>query len=249
MRHPDRFAWPDGVRAAVSLSFDDGRESQLIHGLPILDRHDVKATFYVTPSCVDPHLDQWRRVADDGHEIGNHSLSHVCSGNFGWGACKTLEEMDLDDMEADILAGRDGLAERFGRVPRTFAYPCGQDFVGRGENCRSYTPLVAKYHIAGRRFREETFNDPGFCDLTRLAGAEGDGCPFEQLREMLQRAQEQQDWMVLAFHDVGTDQPRQVIAADALDNLCAYCKDAGNGIWIDTIEHIADYILQNRSEG
>ena len=248
MRDPDRFAWPDGARAAVSLTFDDGRVSQLIHGLPILDRHDVQATFYVTPDCVDPHLDQWRRVAADGHEIGNHSLSHVCSGNFGWG-CMTLEDMTLDEMEADILAGRDGLAERFGRTPRTFAYPCGQDFVGRGESCRSYTPLVAKYHIAGRRFREETYNDPGFSDLTRLAGTEGDGCSFQQLQRMLDNARDQHAWIVLAIHDVGTDQPAQVMPADVLDALCAHCKDADNGIWIDTVEHIADYIVQKRSDG
>ncbi|MHC4986686.1 MAG: polysaccharide deacetylase family protein, partial [Planctomycetota bacterium] len=206
MRYPDRFAWPDGVEAAVSLTLDDGRESQLVHGLPVLDRHYVKGTFYLSPSSADPNLDAWKRVAEAGHEIGNHSLSHVCSGNFAWG-CPTLEDMTLDEMEADIVAGRDGLAERFGRVPRTFAYPCGEDFVGRGEDCRSYTPLVAKYHIAGRRFREETFNDPSFSDLARLTGTEGDGCSFEQLQRMLADARDQRAWIVLAIHDVGRDQP------------------------------------------
>ena len=39
------FRWPKGKRAAVSLSFDDARTSQLDVGIPLLDRHKVPATF------------------------------------------------------------------------------------------------------------------------------------------------------------------------------------------------------------
>ncbi len=52
-----RFQWPDGKRVALSLSFDDGRASQVEGGAALLDRHGVKATFYVTPSSVEPRLD------------------------------------------------------------------------------------------------------------------------------------------------------------------------------------------------
>ena len=247
MRYPDRFSWPDGVKAAISLTFDDARESQLIHGLPILDAYDVKASFYVSLPTLDLRLDQWQRVAEAGHEIGNHSTHHVCSGNFCWDAGHTLEDYDLPQREADILGAQADLKERFGFAPRTFAYPCGQSFVGRGEDCRSYTPIVAANFIAGRRFRDEVFNDPSFSDLARLAGTEGDCCSFEQLLAMLTGAKQDQAWIVLALHDVGTDQLRQVLSTDALDKLCAYCRDDSNGIWIDPVEHIADYVRQNRT--
>ena len=47
------FTWPTGRRVAVSLSFDDGRASQVEGGTALLDRHGVKATFYVVPSAME----------------------------------------------------------------------------------------------------------------------------------------------------------------------------------------------------
>jgi len=249
MRYPSPFAWPEGIQAAVSLTFDDGRESQLSFGLPVLDGCGVKATFYMTPGSADPRLADWQRVAEAGHEIGNHSVEHSCSGNFCWGMENALEDYTLEQMEVELLDAQAAMAERFGQAPRTFAYPCGQSFVGRGEDCRSYVPLVARHFLAGRRFRDETFNDPSFCDLARLAGTEGDRLNFEQLQTLLAQAGEQQAWVVLAMHDVGQQGPYQTVSADALRQLCEHCTDAANGIWIDTVEHIADYISRNRSEG
>ena len=247
MRHPSRFAWPDGIRAGVSLTFDDGRDSQLANCLPILDGCGVKATFYMTPASADPRLAEWQAVARAGHEIGNHSIRHTCSGNFCWGAEDTLEDYTLEQMEAELLDAQSAMAGRFGSRPRTFAYPCGQSFVGRGEGCRSYTPIVARHFLAGRRFREETPNDPSFCDLARLAGTEGDRLTFDELQAILTQACDQQGWVVLAMHDVGQAGPHQTVPADALGKLCEHCKDPANGVWIDTVENIADYISRNRS--
>src|SRR5688572_3056494 len=71
--------WPDGKRVAVSLSFDDGRLSQIDKGTALLDKYNVKATFYVMPSSVKERLEGWKKAAANGHEIGNHSLTHPCS--------------------------------------------------------------------------------------------------------------------------------------------------------------------------
>ncbi len=69
------FAWPEGKHAAVSLSFDDARESQVISGTPLLDQYGVKATFYVVPSTMEKQLDGWKKAVTNGHEIGiTHSL-------------------------------------------------------------------------------------------------------------------------------------------------------------------------------
>ena len=57
--------------------------------------------------------------------------------------------------------------------PRTFAYPCGQRFVGRGFEVRSYVPPVAERSLAGRGYLDESANDPAVCDL-----AEAMGTPF-----------------------------------------------------------------------
>ena len=51
------FTWPEGRQAAVSLSFDDARESQVIVGTHLLDQYGVKATFYVVPSTMEKQLE------------------------------------------------------------------------------------------------------------------------------------------------------------------------------------------------
>ena len=52
--------WPNGKRAAVSLSFDDARSTQLDQGLPILNACGVKATFYVSFPPFERRIDEWR---------------------------------------------------------------------------------------------------------------------------------------------------------------------------------------------
>src|SRR5689334_4883037 len=98
-----RFQWPDGKRAAVSLSFDDARLSQIDRGMEILDRHQVKATFYVSCGAVEQRLQGWKKAVAQGHEIGNHTLTHPCSGNFAFSRHNALEQYSLQRIEADIL--------------------------------------------------------------------------------------------------------------------------------------------------
>src|SRR5439155_11759099 len=74
------FQWPNGKRMALSLSFDDGRSSQVDTGLALLRRHDVKVTFFLQGNQIEKRLDGWRRAAAEGHEIGNHSMTHPCTG-------------------------------------------------------------------------------------------------------------------------------------------------------------------------
>src|SRR5688500_6680342 len=92
------FKWPAGKRAALSLSWDDARTSQPDTGIALLDRHGVRGTFYVVPSSVERRLDGWKKAVAGGHEIGNHSLTHPCSGNFPFARQKALEEYTLEKM-------------------------------------------------------------------------------------------------------------------------------------------------------
>src|SRR6478735_3133337 len=128
--------WPDACQGAVSLTFDDGSPSQLALAIPLLDRYGLQASFYLNPG--DNYREQfvpWRAVAAAGHEIGNHSISHPCSKNFDFisqGGGRALEEMTLDDIEADIVEAGRRIQEVIPEVgPNSYAYTCYQPFVGR----------------------------------------------------------------------------------------------------------------------
>ena len=67
---PSTSPWPPGIRAAVSLSFDDARVSQLTTGVPLLKELGVAATFYLTASSIGAHGAEWKAAARRGPRVG-----------------------------------------------------------------------------------------------------------------------------------------------------------------------------------
>jgi peptidoglycan/xylan/chitin deacetylase (PgdA/CDA1 family) len=234
------FRWPQGKKAALSLTFDDARESQVDSGFPILDELGVKATFYVSFAPFERRLDEWKEAASAGHEIGNHSVSHPCSGNFRFSETNYLEEYTLDRMEKELIEASDTIEGHIGIRPTTFAYPCGQTFVGRGEEARSYVPLVAKHFHLGRGFKGESPLHPLWGDMAQAPGVDFDGATFDDVKRFLNRAVDRNQWLLLAGHDVGHD-PEQTVQADTLRQVCEYALNPDNGIWIDTAAKVAAY--------
>ena len=105
-----RSPWPEQCLGAVSLTFDDGLRSHLATAIPMLDEYGLNGTFYLNPpregNAADwsARLAPWRVAAGNGHEIGNHSLTHPCSENFAFKAgARGLEHMTLDEIESDVL--------------------------------------------------------------------------------------------------------------------------------------------------
>ncbi len=241
------FLWPEGKRVAVSLSFDDARTSQIDVGLPLLNRHQVKATFYVNPPHMESRLDGWKRAAASGHEIGSHTNSHPCTVNYPFSANNALENYTLSSMAKEIDAATAEMKRLLGITPLTFAYPCGQKFVGRGKGVKSYVPLVAVRFLAGRGFRDEGPNDPVHCDLAQILGVESDGLTFDQMKNMVSEAAGHGAWLVFAGHEIGAA-AHQTTEASALEEFLRYVRDPANGVWIDTVGAVGDYVRTHRGK-
>ncbi len=239
--------FPGGRRAAVCLTFDDARLSQVDVGMELFDRLGVRATFYVSPRPFEQRAEAWRQAVAAGHEIGNHTMSHPCTGNFPWSRKHALEEMTLEEMEKELLSANELIQQIVGVTPKTFAYPCGMTFVGRGVNQRSYVPLVAKHFMAGRLFRSEIGNDPKFCDPAHLFAAESDKKSFEEMKALVDAAVAQGRWLVFAGHEIGSGGIQTTTVA-ALEALCRYCRERESEIWIDTVANVATHVLQARQQ-
>ena len=78
------FDYPNKAKNAVSITFDDARHSQVDTGLALLNKYQIKATFYVSPFNVKERVEKWQMAVKTGHEIANHTASHLCTGNFEW---------------------------------------------------------------------------------------------------------------------------------------------------------------------
>src|SRR5262245_34802693 len=87
-----KFVWPNGKTSALSLSFDDARLSQVDAGVPFLNKHEVKATFYVLRNAYEKRLEAWQAAATAGHEIAHHTSSHPCTANYGFSKGNALED-------------------------------------------------------------------------------------------------------------------------------------------------------------
>ncbi len=241
------FTWPEGKEMALSLTFDDARLSQIDSGIPLLDRYGVKATFYVSPVNMIEREDQWKNAVLKGHEIGNHSLYHPCTGNFSWSRNKALEDYTLQKMKTELDSASCLIEKVLGVNPVSFAYPCGQTFVGRGLNLQSYIPLVALMFESGRGWLNEAPNDPAFCDLSQLNASELDGKSFEQILSLIETAKANGYWLVLAGHEMKTG-GIQTSRLNTIKAICEFAMDPANGIWIDTVGNIASYVKQLRKE-
>ena len=240
------FPWPNGKRAAVSLSFDDGRPTQMDAGMPVLGEIGVKVTFYVVPSAIEKRQTAWRAAAQAGHEIGNHSLMHACTGNFAWSRKKPLEDYTLARMDSELEQAGIDIKRITGVLPTTFAYPCGQTFVGRGATTTSYVPLISKRFLVGRLWMGEVANDPSFVDLSQVHAVPMDNKELAALKPMLDGAVEQGRWLVLGGHDIGTQADPYTTRVTLLRELADYLKTPERGIWVAPVGTVAEWIAKHR---
>ena len=239
------FAWPEGKKIALSLSFDDARASQVDAGTTLLDQFGVKGTFYVVPNSVKQRLEGWKKAVANGHEIGNHSFNHPCTGNFPWSRQKAIENYTLKQMRNELILANKGIKELLGVEAEVFAYPCGQTYIGRGDNTKSYVPVVSKLFLSGRGWLDEGPNAPQFCDLAQLTGMEMDGKDFEQILPLIENAKKSGAWLVLAGHEMGAS-GNQTTRLSMLKKLIEYAQNPANGIWIAPVGTVAKYIKRQK---
>jgi len=240
-----RIKWPNEAKMAISLSFDDARLSQIDKGIPLLDSHQVKGTFYVSPDRLKERLEGWKQAVASGHDIGNHTIVHPCSGNYPWARHKALENYTLTDMYRELDSASHIIERLLGVTPVSFAYTCGHTYVGRGMQTHSYVPLISSMFATARTWMDNTTVDPLFCDFAQLPGIELDGKSFTEIKERIETARETGSWLILAGHEMN-DGGRQTSLLSTLDSICQYAMDPTNEIWIDDVTAVGSYLRDQR---
>ncbi len=243
------FSWPKGARGALSISFDDARGSQVDHhSSALFKKHGIRVTYFVSLANVEKKLDLWRAVVADGHEIGNHSLQHPCSGNFPWigDGESALENYSLPKIEAELLEANRRIGEMLGVTPVSYAYPCGLDFVGRGERRASYVPVVARHFLVGRGYRGEYANNPIFCDLSMVQGFGADHDDLSALKAYADQAINSGYWIILIAHEVPEHPGGDGMSTGNIAALCSYLQSKPE-LWVETIGTVGAYVQSHRN--
>lgn len=100
----------------VALTFDDGPDpSYTPVVLDVLKKYDARATFFILGIRAEKHPDIIKRMAREGHEVGNHSYSHR---DFG-------KKDDTDYMLMEIRRANDIIYRLSGQKSVLFRPPGG----------------------------------------------------------------------------------------------------------------------------
>lgn len=102
---------------AIALTFDDGPSRTTPAILDVLDTYGVRATFFVIGSWVEQLPEIVRDTAARGHELGNHTWTHV-------DADRTRELATLRD---EVARTNDVIEGVTGRRPVLMRPPYGSD--------------------------------------------------------------------------------------------------------------------------
>ncbi len=99
----------------IAITFDDGPHPSLTPRiLEILERYGVKATFFMVGVNVVNYPEVAKAVIDAGHEVGNHTFSHLTVAGVGE---RTLQ--------AEVERCEDALEELCEYRPQVFRPPQG----------------------------------------------------------------------------------------------------------------------------
>ena len=116
----------------VALSFDAAwgdEDTQKI--LDILEKHEIKVTFFMTGEWVGKYPEDVKRIAAQGHDLGNHSENH-----------KQMSQLSREDCRDEIIKVHNRVKELTGIDMNLFRAPYGDynnNLVGIARDCGYYT--------------------------------------------------------------------------------------------------------------
>lgn len=194
-----RMRWPNKAKAAVSLNYDDGYDSQLENVGPALDRYGFKATFFLTVENIDARMAEWKTLLSRGHEIGDHTMTHPCELAAYSSASFVNEQILPAERYFDAKFG--------GPEPRSFAFPCGEEKLGSGADpvvLNRYAQILPPLFYAARTVYGEP-NDPARLLQTRYglsAYVPTGQPPAGHIMDYVAKAVARGHWAIIVFHEV-----------------------------------------------
>jgi sialate O-acetylesterase len=229
-------------QCAVVLTYDDAIDGDLDKIIPALDSFNFKGTFYIIGSSpvVTNRMEEWRKAAANGHELGNHALFHPCDGslpNRSWVAPdhdlskytvqRAVDEIRMNNVLLKAIDGKD---------KRTFAYPCGDLKIG---NDYFYDKL--KNDFVGARGVIGGLQTASQVNLDNIDSYMIADQPAEYMIDLVKKAQQSHTLLVFLFHGVGGGHSINEGQAEH-SALLHYLKAHEDSIWIAPMRDVATNI-------
>lgn len=235
-------------KCAVSLTYDDAIDVDLDNAIPALDSFGLKGSFYISgySAALTKRMDEWRAIAKNGHELGNHTLYHPCASGPGRGfvtADYDLKTYTFRRIIDEIRMTNTLLKAIDGKTKRTFAYPCGDTKVRDS----SYVDLLKNDFVAARGTvsKMPAINQ---IDVYNIACYVINGETGDQLIALVKKAMETNTFLVFLFHGVGGGHSLNV-SLQAHRQLLQFLKQNQKDIWNAPVIDVAEYVKTNNKKG
>lgn len=122
----------------VYLTFDDGPSKQTEKVLDILEKKNVKATFFVIGREDEFSKGIYKRIVKEGHTLGMHSYSHIYKKIYG----------SLDGFQKDFFKLSDYLYEVTGQRSVYYRFPGGSSNSVKQFPVADYTAFLQEQGVA-----------------------------------------------------------------------------------------------------
>jgi peptidoglycan/xylan/chitin deacetylase (PgdA/CDA1 family) len=240
----DSFQWPNGAKVAVSLTYDDGIDTQLQNAIPDLTAAGLRGTFYITGNSLTPErLPAWRKAAAAGHELANHSGFHPCSETYDW----ISEEYATQNYTVKRILGEIGLVNLLlhavdGKTERSFAYPCVETVVGG----QSYIEdLRASNMFVAARGGDDQIADVKTVDVFNVPSWAVEGASGPEMIQFVEKAAKTGGLAVFMFHGVGGEYIK--VSSPAHRELLGHLSKNNKRIWTAPFIEVMQHVLNERS--
>lgn len=120
----------------IALTFDDGPDpEETTHILDLLKQYDAKATFFVVGKQVEKNPDLAKRIAAEGHELGNHTYDHAYFNH----------RSSVDSITSQLSRTQDAIFNATGKRSYLFRPPGGYYSDRMIETCKKEGYLVVMW--------------------------------------------------------------------------------------------------------
>ena len=220
-----------GFDGAVTYTYDDGQPSNLEH-YSALAATEMNMTFYLTSNVnFDGYEGGWTLAAQDGHELGNHTVSHpyadMSDSSFGEPAA---------DPAAEIEGCSRYIIDNLGQEDVwTMAAPFGD--TGWSEPAKQ-SDLFLNRGVGGGAVAPNDDTDP--YNLPCYMAQEGDTAGT--FTDLIDNARDNGEWQIFLFHTIApTDEVWYApVDVDAIIDSIEHAKSTGD-VWIDTLATVGAY--------
>jgi peptidoglycan/xylan/chitin deacetylase (PgdA/CDA1 family) len=187
-------------------------------------------------------IQDWRKAALNGHELGNHTLFHPCDASKpgrSWVSPQNdLSKYSTGQIVREIEMTNVFLESLDGKKERTFAYTCGDTQTGEG----SFVNAIKDQFVSMRGVNGQ-MNKLATLDFSNIDCYVVDNSNADQLVQWAEEAKAENGLLVILFHGVGGGHSINVDLKKHNDFL-KYLKKHQDDYWVTTLLEASKHSLQ-----